>query len=1640
MVINKKRLSLLLCLLNLLAFAGAAFAGQVSEATAWQVAQNLMTNHVAVHSSWNGNPTPHPKSIEVVKYKGEPVAYLVTAYPSGHLLVAYYDDFSPVLFYSPSATLDPSKTDDPNAIESWIIPEIYSIIRHINGKVPVVDKKTKRTFFLDSSNARSTEAGAMIETSWKMLNAPSKSFNAPGLSSASRKADAPMQTIFASSIGPLLSTTWDQGDPNDSYSPYNEYTPAAPGCTHTVTGCVAAAMAQVMKYWNWPDTGTGSYSYTVQGINSAALNGTILSADFSHAYNWSSMPDALTSYSTSTQDDAVARLMSDVGISVSMEYGCGDSGAMILTVPGSMSTYFKYQPANIVARADYSLSSDWMDLIETELNAATPRVILFGIATGNTPADSGHMVVIDGYQTSVSGTGQVHLNYGWGGFSDGYYDITSNWTTGGYTWDVNDQGLVVGIEPLSESNNSHMLTILKSGTGSGSVSASTGTINWNANLGTTTYASNTSVSLTVAADPGSTFSGWTGCDSVSGGTCMVTISTNKMLTVTFSSAQTNSVIINEFTVPTANSSPYNISAGPDGNVWFIESNGNKIGRITTTGVITEFPIPTASSNPDGITAGPDNNLWFTEYYGNKIGRITTAGVITEFAVPTDNSEPRHITTGPDGNLWFTENVGNKIGRITTAGAITEFTVPTTECGPDNSTAGRDGNIWFTENIGNKIGRITTTGVITEFPIPTASSNPIGIVSGPDGNLWFTETAGNKIGQITTAGVITEFTVPTASSKPEHIAAGPDGSLWFTETAGNKIGRITTVGVITEFTVPTASSGPNGIDAGPDGNIWLSESYGNKIGQILLDTVRPSDSWTLSVSKTGTGSGTVTADSGTISWIGNTGTASYSAGTTVTLAATPSSGSTFTGWSGGGCSGTGTCSVTMNAATSIVAMFNNSSSTCTYTLSPNSQIYMANGGTGTVSVGASSTMCSWTASSNVSWITVDAGSSHMGNGTISYSLSANTGTSSRVGTMTIAGHIVTITQTSTTSPNVNPAIAAGLYHTAGLRSDGTVWAWGDNAYGQLGDGTTTQRNTPVQVSGLSSVTAIAAGEYHTVALESDGTVWAWGYNVWGELGDGTATQRNTPVQVSGLSSVTAIAAGDVHTVVLRSDGTVWAWGWNGYGQLGDGTATQRNTPVQVSGLSSVTAITAGYAHSVALKSDGTAWSWGWNGYGQLGDGTATQRNTPVQVSGLSSVTAIAAGDRHTVALRSDGTVWAWGDNSYGQLGDGTATQRNTPVQVSGLDSVTAISAGAYHAVALKSDGTVWAWGYNGNGRLGDGTTTNRNTPVQASGLSSVTGIAAGEYSTVALKSDGTVWACGYNYYGQLGDGTTTDRNTPVQVSGLNLFAYTGNFILSISNSGTGIGSVTSSPSGISCGSTCSASYSSGTNVTLSATAGPGSTFTGWSGACSSQAGSATCVVTMSAAEAVTAHYVIAGTTPFSDILSTSAYESYIEGIYNNGITTGCGNGDYCPSEAVTRDQMAAFIIRALCGENVTYTQIPYFSDIQATDYFFKYIQKLKDMNITTMSGAYLPGEVVTRSQMAAFIVRATQSKAGQDTENFTYTVTPYFSDVPATDTYFKYIQKLKDMNITTLSGTYHPDEDVTRDQMAAFIARAFLGMQ
>jgi alpha-tubulin suppressor-like RCC1 family protein len=379
---------------------------------------------------------------------------------------------------------------------------------------------------------------------------------------------------------------------------------------------------------------------------------------------------------------------------------------------------------------------------------------------------------------------------------------------------------------------------------------------------------------------------------------------------------------------------------------------------------------------------------------------------------------------------------------------------------------------------------------------------------------------------------------------------------------------------------------------------------------------------------------------------------------------------------------------------------------------------------------------------------------------------------------------TPTQTSSLGPDRTAvAITAGRFHTCAILDDGSVSCWGENLEGRLGDGTTTDRNTPTQTSSLGTdrtAVAITAGEYHTCAILDDGSVSCWGYNGNGGLGDGNNIDRDTPTQTTDLGLGTravAITAGGFHTCAILDDGSVSCWGWNTNGELGDGTNTDQYTPTQTSSLGTgrtAVAIDAGRYHTCTILDDSSVSCWGRNNYAQLGDGTNYNQNTPTQTSSLGTdrtAVVITAGASHTCAILDDGSVSCWGRNTYGQLGDGTNTASLTPIQTSSLGTgrtAVEISVGFYHTCAILDNESVSCWGYNGYGQLGDGTNTARNTPTQTSSLGSnraADAITAG-YDHECVILDNVYVSCwGRNHKGQLGDGTTTDRNTPTQTSSL-----------------------------------------------------------------------------------------------------------------------------------------------------------------------------------------------------------------------------------------------------------------------------------
>jgi alpha-tubulin suppressor-like RCC1 family protein len=297
----------------------------------------------------------------------------------------------------------------------------------------------------------------------------------------------------------------------------------------------------------------------------------------------------------------------------------------------------------------------------------------------------------------------------------------------------------------------------------------------------------------------------------------------------------------------------------------------------------------------------------------------------------------------------------------------------------------------------------------------------------------------------------------------------------------------------------------------------------------------------------------------------------------------------------------------------------------------------------------------------------------------------------------------------------------------IKLDGSLWAWGNRSSGALGDGSTSisSQYAPVQVGTDRDWVSVSTGEDFTVGLKSDGSIWTWGSNSYGQLGDGspTSTKRSSPARMGTDRDWVAVSAGGFHALALKADGGLWAWGSGNSGKLGDGTTTQRDTPVRVGTDTDWAIVTAGTNYSTALKTDGSLWVWGANAHGQLGDGTATNQLSPVQVGTDTDWVAVACSGcqsygPHTMALKADGSLWGWGYGAGGCIGDGTVAtmqshRKTSPVQVSGASrDWTAVAAGHRSTVALKADGSLWAWGSNQEGQLGiGGTSDSQPVPVK-----------------------------------------------------------------------------------------------------------------------------------------------------------------------------------------------------------------------------------------------------------------------------------------------------------------------------------------
>ncbi|MFA5794830.1 MAG: fibronectin type III domain-containing protein [Candidatus Brocadiia bacterium] len=351
------------------------------------------------------------------------------------------------------------------------------------------------------------------------------------------------------------------------------------------------------------------------------------------------------------------------------------------------------------------------------------------------------------------------------------------------------------------------------------------------------------------------------------------------------------------------------------------------------------------------------------------------------------------------------------------------------------------------------------------------------------------------------------------------------------------------------------------------------------------------------------------------------------------------------------------------------------------------------------------------------------------------------------------------------------VAVGAEHTVALKTDGTLWAWGYNGWGQLGLAVYDNKNTPNQIGSENDWAQIAAGGNHTLAIKTNGTLWAWGINNAGQLGLGDTTDRNTPTQVGADTDWLVLAVGVSHNMALKTNGTVWSWGGNSTGELGLGDTTDRNTPTRIGTASDWAEISCGGWHTLARKTNGTLWSWGFNGWGGLGVGITSNKTTPVQIGTDTNWAKVRGGHKYTIALKNNGTLWSWGQNDNGQLGLGDTTTRYVPTQIGSENTWLQISAAPFsfptdifggHTLAIKNNGTLWVWGENNYGQLGLNDSANRNIPTQVGTDTDWLEIDAGAAYTIARKTNGALWACGINSNGELGVNNQFNYTGPHQI--------------------------------------------------------------------------------------------------------------------------------------------------------------------------------------------------------------------------------------------------------------------------------------
>ncbi len=927
-------------LLSLLAmFSVVAGAAPVTPDMVSKVAQNFIANHIALHGEWNGTKSAVVESIVLVRQDNVPLAYNVTVHPSGHLLVAYDDDFSPVLLYSDTWSFDAARVSQFGSVESWIIPEIREVQKGIAAH------RAELSNTMSPDEIEQLRQASDSSRAWQYFDRPTGEF-APLARSQTTKIGAPPQSeVTFATVGPLLSTSWNQGDVRISPFTYNTYTPTDPGsggCPRTLTGCVATATSQIMRYWSWPTSGTGSHSYTWTPPTGAGPY--TVSANFAHSYNWAGMPASLSTSSSATAIDAVGRLMSDVGAAFNMAYGCSGSSASTGWAGTVLPQYFGYQ--NTIQQISRSTSSStaFFAAIKAEFDATPARPVLF---TMRTAADEGHAVVADGYQTGV--TNMVHINMGWGGQFNSYYDISSNWTAG-YTWLATSQNAYVGIQPNGVTSCSYSLGSYSlsapAGGQLGSVSVSTGsTCTWTATSGASW--------ITITSGSSGTGSGNVG----------FSIAANSL-----GSARSGTLTV-------------------AGQTYFVTQAGASCSYQIAPGSST-LSSPNATTGSVALTTGASctwnassDSTWLTL----TSPAAGTGSTTVNYSVATnvgDASRSGNLTIGGTsfnvtqaGNCSYAINPSAQtFSSAATSGAINVL------AGATCSWTAVSNVSWITVTVGASgvgFGNVSYTVAAN-----TTSSTRVGTATIARQTLTVTQSGS---GVVSTSLLNTGFesgSVNWSESGSPIITNDPSRAhtgFWFSWLGGYDNG---TDVLSQDFTIPAGTQQPS-----------LRFWYYITTNETLQT---PYDTMTVDVFSVASGAklATLATFSNLNAGTGWAQSPSYDlsafVGQSIRLSFTAKTDS----------------SLTTSFYIDDVSL--STTTACTYSLSPSSQSIGSGSVNGTLTVTTSpASGCPWTASSNASWLT--SSSAGNGTGTATFSAAANTTGSARSGTLTIAGQTFTLNQ-------------------------------------------------------------------------------------------------------------------------------------------------------------------------------------------------------------------------------------------------------------------------------------------------------------------------------------------------------------------------------------------------------------------------------------------------------------------------------------------------------------------------------------------------------------------------------------------------------------------------------------------------------